>query len=136
MTGVRHSPTARLAQSRLVLPVYQRQGPDHRIEKCPPVRLKPGFEFRPACFWLKRIFYFGTLRQDFTCRMDFRLWNRNGDTQEGRGDGGGIHARAFVLAVEQNFQLHLQVGGFAVLFRGFECVHGRPVIPSEFTDEF
>jgi hypothetical protein len=49
MTGVRHSPTARLAQSRLVLPVYQRQGPDHRIEKCLPVRLKPGFEFRPAC---------------------------------------------------------------------------------------
>src|SRR6266851_1294004 len=65
-----------------------------------------------------------------------RLLNRNSDTQEGRGNRGGIHARAFVLAVEQTFELFLQVAGFAVLFRSFECIHGRSVILSEFTDEF
>ena len=85
---------------------------------------------------LKRTFRFGTLRQDFTCGMHFRLLNRNGDTQEGRGNGGGIHARAFVLAAKQNFQLFLQVAGFAVLFRSFECIHRRPAIFSEFIEEF
>ena len=81
---------------------------------------------------LKRTFRFGTLQRDFTCSMQFRLLNRNGDTQEDRGNGGGVHARAFVLAVEQNFQLFLQVAGFAVLFRSFECIHRRPLIFSEF----
>src|SRR5438876_12177340 len=69
-------------------------------------------------------------------RMKFPLLNRNRDAQEGRGNGGGVLVRAFVLAVEQNFELLLQIAGFTVLFRSFECIHGRPVIFSEFTDEF
>src|SRR6266568_2312035 len=68
--------------------------------------------------------------------MNFPLLNRNSDTQEGRGNGGGVLVRAFVLAVEQNFELLLQIVGFSVLFRSFERIHGRSVIFSEFTDEF
>src|SRR5258705_13595651 len=42
---------------------------------------------------------------------DFRLWNPGSDTQEGRGNRGGVLAGALVLAVEQNFQLLLQLAG-------------------------
>ncbi len=84
----------------------------------------------------KRTFRFGALQQDFTSGMKFPLLNRNGDTQEGCGNGGGVLAGAFVLAVEQSFELLLQVAGFAVLFRSFECIHGWPVIFSEFIDKF
>src|SRR6476661_8692444 len=66
----------------------------------------------------------------------FLLLNLNGHAQEGRGNGSGVLARAFVLAVEQNFQLLLQIAGLAVLFCSFECVHGWPVVFSEFIDEF
>src|SRR6266550_7879966 len=52
----------------------------------------------------------------------------NGDryAQEGCRDGGGI--LAFVLALEQLFQLLLEVSRSAVLFCGVECIHGRPVV--------
>ena len=52
---------------------------------------------------------------------------RNGNAQEGRRNGGGILARALVVAVEQNFQLLLQITGSTVLLCGLECIHGRPV---------
>src|SRR5712671_2602678 len=68
--------------------------------------------------------------------MNLRLLNPGGDPQEGRGNRGGVLAGAFVLAVEQHFQLLLQVADLAVLFRGFEGIHGRPVIFSECIDEF
>jgi hypothetical protein len=59
--------------------------------------------------------------------------NRN--AQEGCRNGGGIPTRAFVLAVEQFFQLLLQIICPAVLFCGFECIHGRPVVFPEFIHE-
>ena len=37
--------------------------------------------------------------------------------------------------LNRDFQLLLQIGGSAVLFRGFECIHGRPVVFPEFVDE-
>src|SRR2546429_9399576 len=61
--------------------------------------------------------------------------NRDRNTQEGCRNGGGILARAFVLAGKQLFQLSLQISRSTVLFRGFECVHGRSVIFPEFIDE-
>src|SRR6266496_807410 len=61
--------------------------------------------------------------------------NRGGNTQEGCRNGGGILARAFVLAGKQLFQLSLQISRSAVLFCGFECIHGRPVVFPEFIDE-
>ena len=67
--------------------------------------------------------------------MNLQLWNRNSDAQEGRRNGGGILAWAFVLAVEQNFQLLLQITGSTVLFRRFECIHGWPVVFSECINE-
>src|SRR5213592_2271171 len=57
------------------------------------------------------------------------------NAQEGCRNGGGILARAFVLAGKQLFQLSLQVSRSAVLFCGFECIHGRPVVFPEFIDE-
>src|SRR5439155_26448019 len=53
---------------------------------------------------------------------------RDRNTQEGCRNGGGILARALVLAGKQLFQLSLQVSRSAVLFCGFECIHGRPVV--------
>src|SRR5262245_52220652 len=53
--------------------------------------------------------------------------------QEGRRDGGGVFAS--VLALEEDLELLLQVGSSTVLFRGFERIHGRPVVFSEFTHE-
>ena len=67
--------------------------------------------------------------------VDASLTNRNRDPQEGRRNGGGSLACALVLAIEQNFQLLLQIAGTAVLFRGFERVHGRSIVLSEFIDE-
>src|SRR5947209_1882145 len=61
--------------------------------------------------------------------------NRDRNTQEGCRNGGGIFVRAFVLAGKQLFQLSLQVSRSAVLFCGFECVHGRSVVVPEFIDE-
>src|SRR6185369_14283019 len=46
--------------------------------------------------------------------------NHNGHDQEGRRNGGGILARAPVLAVEQSLQFFLQVSGSSVLFRRLE----------------
>ena len=43
--------------------------------------------------------------------------------------------RAFVLAVEKLFQLFLQISRSAVLFRGFERIHGWPVVFPEFIHE-
>jgi hypothetical protein len=60
---------------------------------------------------------------------------RDRNAQEGCRNGGGILARAFVLAGKQLFQLSLQISRSAVLFRGFECIHGRPVVFPEFIDE-
>jgi hypothetical protein len=57
--------------------------------------------------------------------------SHNGNAQEGCRNGGSILAWAFVLAFEQDFQLTLQIAGSAVLFRSFECIHGRPVVFSE-----
>src|SRR6266581_13296 len=57
---------------------------------------------------------------------------RDRNPQESCRNGSGIPARAFVLAVEQLFQLFLQVSRSAVLFCGFECIHGWPVVFPEF----
>src|SRR5205809_6797052 len=61
--------------------------------------------------------------------------NRDRNTQESCRNGGGILARAFVLAGKQLFQLSLQVSRAAILFRGFECIHGRSVVFLEFIDQ-
>src|SRR5437764_11491901 len=61
--------------------------------------------------------------------------NRDRNTQEGCRNGGVILARAFVLAGKQLFQLSLQVIRSTVLFCGFECIHGRPIVFPEFIDE-
>ena len=42
---------------------------------------------------------------------------------------------AFVLPVEQLFQLFLQISSSAVLFRRFERIHGWPVVFPEFIHE-
>src|SRR5215469_7389435 len=55
----------------------------------------------------------------------------NGNTQKGRWNRGGVLLRALVLAVEQRFQLFLQIAGAIGLFRGIERVHRPAVIPSE-----
>jgi len=67
--------------------------------------------------------------------VDASLTNRNRDPQEGRRNGGGSLACTLVLAIEQNFQLLLQIAGPTVFFRSFERIHGRPVVFSEFIDE-
>src|SRR5439155_46068 len=51
--------------------------------------------------------------------------------QEGRWNGGRILARACVLAVEQGFQLSLQIGLAAVGGSSLERVHRRPVVRPE-----
>src|SRR3954470_9257388 len=61
--------------------------------------------------------------------------NRDRNTQEGCRNGGSILARAFILAGKQLFQLSLQVSRSTVLFCGFECIHGRPVVFPEFINE-
>lgn len=49
------------------------------------------------------------------------------DTQESRRNGSGVPEWAFVLAVEQGFQLPLKIiGATTLLFRCFERIHGRP----------
>jgi hypothetical protein len=48
------------------------------------------------------------------------LSKSNSNAQEGGGNGGGVLARAFVLAVEQIFQLLLQISCPTVLLRGFK----------------
>lgn len=60
--------------------------------------------------------------------LDF-YWSttQNGNAQEVRRNRGGILARAFVLAVEENFQLFLKITSSTVLFGRFEGVHGRAV---------
>src|SRR5205823_7621450 len=60
---------------------------------------------------------------------------RDRNAQEGCRNGGSILARAFVLTGKQLFQLSLQISRAAVLFCGFECIHGRPVVFPEFIDE-
>src|SRR6266576_6733524 len=60
---------------------------------------------------------------------------RDRNAQEGCRNEGSIFTRAFVFAGKQLFQLSLQVSRSAVLFCGFKCVHGRPVIFPEFIDE-
>ena len=57
------------------------------------------------------------------------------DAQEGRWNGGCALFGAFVFAVEQIFQLFLQVGSFPIFFGGVESVHRWPVIFPEFTHE-
>lgn len=56
---------------------------------------------------------------------------RDGNAQEGCGNEGGVFVGTFVLAVEQGFQIVLEIGGSAVLFGGFEGVHGWPEVVSE-----
>src|SRR4030095_298755 len=46
--------------------------------------------------------------------------------QEGRRNAGSV--LALVLADEQLFELSLQVGSSTRLFRGFERIHGGPVV--------
>src|SRR5262245_27763387 len=57
-------------------------------------------------------------------------------TQKRGGNGGDILVWAFVLAGEQGIQLFLQIRRATVLFRGLECVHGRPVVFSESSYKF
>src|SRR6266403_4307103 len=60
---------------------------------------------------------------------------RDRNAQEGCRNRGGILVWASVLAGKQLFQLSLQVSRSAVLFCGFECIHGRPVVFPEFIDK-
>src|SRR6266516_4396815 len=62
--------------------------------------------------------------------------HRDRYAQEGCGNGGGILARACVLAVEQIVQLGLQIVLAAVGCCSFERVHRRPVIRPERGDKF
>src|SRR5205085_4256310 len=62
----------------------------------------------------------------------FTWSKRDRNPQEGCRNGSSILAGALVLAVEQLFQLPLQVRRPAILFRGIECTHGRPIVFPEF----
>src|SRR5260370_21980230 len=59
----------------------------------------------------------------------------NGYPQEGRGNGGDALVWAFVLPIEQSFELALQITSSTVLFRSFESIHGWPIIFPECIDE-
>ena len=60
---------------------------------------------------------------------------RNSHAQEGCRNGGGILVGAFVLAVEQRFQLILQISCSAFLFGSVERIHGRSVVVPERSQE-
>src|SRR5262245_3462308 len=64
-------------------------------------------------------------------RQEVAFSKRNSYAQEGCRNGGAIPVLALVLAVEQFFQLFLQISGSTVPFRRFESIHGRPVVFSE-----
>src|SRR5260370_7971776 len=52
----------------------------------------------------------------------------NGNPQEGRGNGGDALVWAFVLPIEQSFELALQITSSTVLFRSVESIPGWPII--------
>src|SRR6185503_15415164 len=60
---------------------------------------------------------------------------RNCHAQVGCRKGGGILTQALVLAMDQIFQLLLQIRGSAVLFCSLECIHRWPVVFPEFVYE-
>ena len=60
---------------------------------------------------------------------------RNGDAQVGCGNGGRLRVRARILAVEQGFELRLQLSLATVAGSGLERVHGRPVVVPELAEE-
>src|SRR5438105_4051573 len=63
------------------------------------------------------------------------LSNPSSNAQEGRRNGSSALVEAFVLAVEQNLQLLLKIGGPTIFFCSFKCIHGRSIICSEQTQE-
>ena len=65
--------------------------------------------------------------------LAYRLSKGDRHAQEGCRNRRGI--LTLVLAVEQCFELVLQGRASAVLFCGFECIHGWPVVSPEFVDE-
>jgi len=74
----------------------------------------------------------GEVKRSFFRRA---LSHRNRYAQECGRNGSGILVRAFVFTIEQLFQFLLQVTSQAVLFRGFKCTHGWPIIGPEFPHE-
>src|SRR5262249_19188490 len=65
-----------------------------------------------------------------------RLVAGDSNTQKRGRYRSGVLARAFVLAIEQNFQLFLEITGAVVLFRGFKGIHGRSIVFSERCNKF
>jgi hypothetical protein len=59
------------------------------------------------------------------------LTTHSRNSQERRRNGGSVVIRAFILAVEQIFQLRQQITGPPILFRSFERIHGWSIIFSE-----
>ena len=79
-------------------------------------------------------------RRPLTCvptgsRSRYALSHCDRDAQEGCRDGGGILARACVLAVEEGFELAMQLGLAAVGCCSRVRVHGRPVIRPELSKQ-
>src|SRR5262245_58513457 len=63
------------------------------------------------------------------------LSKRNRNAEESGRNRCGILTGALVVAIEQDFQLLLQLSSSTVLFRRFEGIHGGPVIFSKFVQE-
>src|SRR5580765_6573750 len=61
--------------------------------------------------------------------------HRNGDAQEGCGNGCRVVGCTLVVADEQGIELLRQLVLFAVLFCRFECVHRGPVVIAELGSE-
>lgn len=75
-------------------------------------------------------------RPPHQARANQTLIDRNCNAQVSRWNRRCILDRALVLAVEQSFQLSLQIVGLAVLFSCFKSIHGWSIVPPECFQEF